>query len=126
MSNDTGMPQSSCPLEYGLDLFGSKWKTRIICVLDAYEQMRYSRIRTEMVDITDAVLAATLKELVTDGLVERIQFNEIPPHVEYRLTEKGKSVVPILQSICIWSGQIMKDDPGAHMKHCEKCSYRGI
>ncbi|MBR2990191.1 MAG: helix-turn-helix transcriptional regulator [Solobacterium sp.] len=115
-----------CPLEYGLNIFGGKWKTRIICVLHAYDQLRYGQLRAEMVDITDAVLAATLKELTNSGLIERIQFNEIPPHVEYRLTEKGKSVVPILQSICVWSGQIMKTDEQNSMRHCEKCDYKGL
>ena len=50
-----------CPLEYGLAIFGGKWKSRIICVLSANEKLRYSEIRREMYNITDAVLAATLK-----------------------------------------------------------------
>lgn len=89
-----------CPLEYGLELFGGKWKSRVICVLNEKGTLRYSGIRKEMLNITDAVLAATLKELIHDDLVVRRQYNEIPPRVEYALTEKGKSVVPILQSIC--------------------------
>ena len=93
-----------CPLEYGLTLFGGKWKSRIICVLSANKKMRYSEIRKEMYNITDAVLAATLKELIEAGIIERKSYDEIPPRVEYYLTEKGKSVVPILQSICQWSG----------------------
>lgn len=51
-----------------------------------------------MTNITDAVLAATLKELTEDGIVQRRQFDEIPPRVEYCLSDKGKSVVPILQN----------------------------
>jgi DNA-binding HxlR family transcriptional regulator len=89
-----------CPLEYGLTLFGGKWKSRIICVLSANEKLRYSEIRREMYNITDAVLAATLKELIEAGIIERKSYDEIPPRVEYYLTEKGKSVAPILQSIC--------------------------
>ena len=89
-----------CPLEYGLAIFGGKWKSRIICVLAAKETLRYSQIRKEMYNITDAVLAATLKETITDEIVERKSYDEIPPRVEYSLTEKGKSVVLILQSIC--------------------------
>lgn len=49
-----------CPLEYGLEIFGGKWKSRIICVLAAKDIMRYSELRTEMGNITDAVLAASL------------------------------------------------------------------
>ena len=93
-----------CPLEYGLSVFGGKWKSRIICVLNEKGTLRYSALRGEMLNITDAVLAAALKELIADELVERQSYNEIPPRVEYCLSEKGKTVVPILQSICRWSG----------------------
>ena len=89
-----------CPLEYGLEVFGGKWNSRIICVLAAMKILRYSELRKEMGNITDAVLAATLKEMITDEIVERKSYDEIPPRVEYSLTEKGKSVVLILQSIC--------------------------
>ena len=89
-----------CPLEYGLEVFGGKWKSRVICVLADKKILRYSELRAELVNITDAVLAATLKEMITDEIVERKSYDEIPPRVEYSLTEKGKSVVLILQSIC--------------------------
>lgn len=112
-----------CPLEYGLDIFGGKWKSRVICVLAAKETLRYSALRKEMTNITDAVLAATLKELITDGIIERIQYNEIPPRVEYSLTDKGRSVVPILQSICKWSGAYHKEDSENTLLQCQKCDY---
>jgi DNA-binding HxlR family transcriptional regulator len=113
-----------CPLEYGLQIFGGKWKSRIICVLAEMGTIRYSTLRDEMSNITDAVLASTLKELLKDDIVERIQYNEIPPHVEYKLTEKGKSVVPILQSICRWSGVFYNEDNEHTLKQCQKCNYR--
>lgn len=112
-----------CPLEYGLDIFGGKWKSRVICVLNEKEVLRYSEIRKEMMNITDAVLSATLKELIRDGIVKRKQYDEIPPRVEYSLTEKGKSVVPILQSICKWSGIFHKENSGNVMSQCQKCDY---
>lgn len=112
-----------CPLEYGLDVFGGKWKSRVICVLAEKNTLRYSSIRREMTNITDAVLAATLKELIGDGIIERKQFNEIPPRVEYSLTEKGISVVPILQSICRWAGAYHKEENGNSMLQCQKCDY---
>ena len=93
-----------CPLEYGMELFGGKWNSRIICVLAALGTLRYSELRREMGNITDAVLASTLKGLIANGIVERKSYDEIPPRVEYSLTEKGASVVPILQSICQWAG----------------------
>lgn len=66
------------------------------------EVLRYIALRSKMSNITDAVLAATLKEILADGIVLRQQFNEIPPHVEYCLTDNGKLVSSILQSICQW------------------------
>jgi len=110
-----------CPLEYGLDIFGGKWKSRIICVLSANSVMRYNEIRKELGDITDAVLAAMLKELIADELISRKQYNEIPPKVEYSLTEKGKSVLPILQSICLWSRQQTKDQLEKKLPPCKTC-----
>lgn len=112
-----------CPLKYGLDLFGGKWKSRIICVLAEKQLLRYSMIRKEMTNITDTVLASTLKELIEDGIVERKQYEEIPPRVEYSLTKKGISVVPILQSICRWSGAYHKEDNESTLLQCQKCDY---
>lgn len=113
-----------CPLEYGLEVFGGKWNSRIICVLAAKEVLRYSELRKEMGNITDAVLSASLKELITNGVVIRKSYDEIPPRVEYSLSENGRSVVPILQSICKWSGAFYKEDPDNMMIHCQKCDYR--
>ena len=113
-----------CPLEYGLTIFGGKWKSRIICVLAAKETLRYSEIRKEMLNITDAVLAATLKDLITNGIVDRRSYDEIPPRVEYSLTDKGRSVVPILQSICQWADIFYKNEGEIEMAQCQRCDYR--
>ena len=112
-----------CPLEYGLEIFGGKWKSRIICVLAEKKVLRYSELRKEMGNITDAVLASTLKELINDGIILRKQFDEIHSRVEYSLTEKGVSVVPILQSICKWSGAYHKEDKENALLQCQKCDY---
>ena len=113
-----------CPLEYGLELFGGKWKSRIICVLAAKNTLRYSHLRREMANISDAVLAETLKELIKNDIICRKSYDEIPPRVEYSLTDKGQSVVPILQSICKWSGIFYKEDNARAMVHCQKCDYK--
>lgn len=113
-----------CPLEHGLDVFGGKWKSRILCVLSALGVLRYGELRREMGNITDAVLSAALKELIADELVRRQSYDEVPPRVEYSLTERGESVLPILQSICQWAGQYEKFDYSGTMIHCKKCGYR--
>lgn len=111
-----------CPLEYGLDIFGGKWKSRIICILASKGTMRYNEIRKELVNITDAVLASMLKEMTADGLVNRKQYSEIPPKVEYSLTPKGESAVPILQSICLWSRTYIETDKEKALPPCKTCT----
>lgn len=112
-----------CPLEYGMDIFGGKWKPRIICILNHKGTMRYSDIKKELVNLTDTVLSGALKELVDDGMVTRVQFDEIPPRVEYSLSEKGRSVVPILQSICEWSSIVHRVDEDHVLTQCQTCDY---
>jgi DNA-binding HxlR family transcriptional regulator len=83
-----------CPLEYGLQIFGGKWKSRIICVLNEKKTLRYSQLRKEMANITDAVLAAALKELMADNIISRKSYDEIPPRVEYSLTDVAAPSYP--------------------------------
>lgn len=110
-----------CPLEYGLDIFGGKWKSRIICILSTKDVMRYNEIKKELSNITDPVLAAMLKEMMADEIIFRKQYNEIPPKVEYTLTEKGKSALPILQSICQWSNQHTGGNLDKKLPPCRTC-----
>ena len=113
-----------CPLEYGLEIFGGKWKFRILCVLAAKGQLRYSALREEIGNITDPVLAAALKELQRDSVIYRYTFDEIPPHVEYTLAPKGQSVIPILQSICRWAGAYHREPGETPLPICDRCDYR--
>ena len=120
-----------CPLEYGMDVFGGKWNSRIICVLSFKKRLRYGELRAELFDVTDAVLAAALKDLLKNGLIERTQYNEIPPHVEYALSERGKTAVPILRSVCRWAGLFYKDGGKkgcgkTPLTQCQKCDYTEV
>ena len=76
-----------------------------------------------MMNITDAVLASALKELIADKIVQRQSYDEIPPRVEYSLTNRGKSVVPILKSICKWSGVFHRENSELVLSQCQKCDY---
>lgn len=81
-----------------------------------------------MANITDAVLAAALKELMADNMIERKSYDEIPPRVEYSLTDTGRSVIPILQKICQRSGIFTKkgaEAPDTLFAQCQKCDYKG-
>ncbi len=111
-----------CPLEYGLDVFGGRWKSRIICVLAAKGTLRYSELRDQLANISDAVLSSEVKDLIGSGMLARRSYDEVPPRVEYSLTEKGASAVPLLQGICQWAGLFTREvseDAPAHCRHCD-------
>ena len=67
---------------------------------------------------------AKYKKKLDDDIVDRKSYDEIPPRVEYSLTQKGASVVPILQSICAWSDIFYKEDSENKMVQCQKCDHR--
>ena len=96
-----------CPLEYGLEVFGGKWKSRVICVLADKKTLRYSELRAELVNITDAVLSTTLKALIADDIVSRKSYDEIPPRVEYSLTDRAISLLPHINSLIVWAKENM-------------------
>ncbi len=112
-----------CPLEYGIHVFEGKWKSRVICALYEIGSLRYSELKKKMRTITDAVLTSTLKELMADDIVVRRQYEEIPPRVEYCLSEKGHSVIPLLHSICEWSEAYHKEQDGYAFVQCSDCKY---
>lgn len=117
-----------CPLEFALEFFSGRWKSRILCLLYSENSVRYNDIKKALDSVSDTVLANTLKELIGHGLIERHQFPEIPPRVEYSLTEKGRSLVPFLRNICRWSGQYhdferLSEDALAHCKNCVISKY---
>lgn len=92
-----------CPLRYLQALLGGKWKMPIVCMLAGGTPLRNATIKRRLGNITSTMLSQTLRELEADGMIDRKQFNEVPPHVEYSLTERGKSVVPILTELGTWA-----------------------
>ena len=112
-----------CPLEYGLDVLGGRWKSRIICVLGAKGTLRYVQLRDEMTNVSDAVLSSSLKELMADGILSRRSYDEIPPRVEYALTPKGESALPVLQQICRWAGMFHREVTDCAPRQCQMCDY---
>lgn len=98
-----------CPVEYTLDIIGGKWKPLILWSLAQDEVKRYGEIRKSINGITDKMLSQQLKDLESKGLIHREQYNQIPPKVEYWLTEKGQTLVPILKVMCDWGSEHMYD-----------------
>ncbi len=91
-----------CPLQIALKRIGGKWKIPILCVLSSEQGIRYNVLMKKVQGITNTMLASSLKELEKDGLITRIQYNEMPIRVEYFITEKSKELMPTLQSLAIW------------------------
>lgn len=94
---------SPCPLKQALSSIGGKWKMRIICTLYADGTQRYNDLMRKTEGITSAMLASSLKELEGDGVVVRKQYEEIPPRVEYSLTDHGRALWPILHRLAHWA-----------------------
>ena len=93
---------NGCGLKKVIDIVGGKWKIMILCVIDNKEVVRYGELNRSIHGITNTMLANSLKELEADGLVERKQYDEMPVRVEYTLTPKAKSLIPILLELKKW------------------------
>lgn len=91
-----------CGLKKVIDIVGGKWKVMILCVIDYKEVVRYGELNRSIHGITNTMLANSLKELEADGLVERKQYDEMPVRVEYSLTDKAISLIPILLELKKW------------------------
>ena len=92
----------NCPVTPLLLMLQGKWKFQIIYELCIKDTLRFGELKKNIEGITNTMLTNSLRELEKDGLVSRIQFNEIPPHVEYSLTDKGKALLPIFYEITKW------------------------
>ena len=90
------------PFAYAMSLIEGKWKMHILFWLWKTEVMRYSELKKALGEVTHKMLSTKLKELEKDGLIIRTEYPQVPPKVEYTLSEKGLSLMPILSTICQW------------------------
>jgi DNA-binding HxlR family transcriptional regulator len=90
-----------------LKVLGGKWKLLILWHLKDNDR-RYSELKRLIPEITEKMLIQQLRELEGDGLVRRTVFSEVPPKVEYSFTEYGRSLEPVLQTLCNWGEQHLK------------------
>lgn len=88
-------------VEATLEVIGGKWKCVILCHL-THGKKRTSELKKLMPNITQKMLTQQLRELEDDGVINRISYNQVPPKVEYELSEYGKSLQSILDSLCAW------------------------
>lgn len=97
-----------CPVRNVVDRIGDKWSVLVLMLLEEGEVMRFNEIYGSIRTISQKMLAVTLKSLEADGLVMRTVYPQIPPKVEYRLTGRGKSLIPHLQGLVIWAQKNME------------------
>jgi Predicted transcriptional regulators len=99
-----------CPLIYALEIIGQKWKLPIMWYLFDNEFTRYNELKRKVKGITNMMLTKSLKELEEHNLIVRIQYETIPPKVEYALTERGKALLPALSELSRWGEEQIKLD----------------
>lgn len=87
---------------YTLSLINGKYKMVILYTLMAFDVVRYNEMKKYIATISHKTLSLMLKELEADGLLHREEYPQIPPKVEYSLTERGRSLIPILDAMCEW------------------------
>lgn len=98
----------TCPVEATIHLIGGKYKAVILWHLMS-QTLRYSELHRRMPKATDKMLAQQLRELEKDGLIYRKVYPVVPPKTEYSLTDFGKSITPILDEMCSWGEQYLKE-----------------
>ncbi|QAA34226.1 winged helix-turn-helix transcriptional regulator [Clostridium manihotivorum] len=91
-----------CPMYYTISILEGKWKWIILWEIYRQEVVRYSRLKEALHSIAHKTLSQQLKELEADKIINRKQYNEVPPKVEYSLTDRGKSLIPILEMMSNW------------------------
>lgn len=97
-----------CPVRNVIARFGNKWALLVILVISENEPIRYNELGRKIPDISSRVLSNTLRTLEVDGLVLRTFHQEVPPRVEYSLTDTGRSLVPLILELTEWAQNNMK------------------
>lgn len=92
----------NCAVDGAMSVIGGKWKSTVLCLLMQNEKLRFSQLRKRIPPISPRILSKQLKELADDGIIVRIEVEDSSYHVEYSLTEKGKSLRPVLECLAGW------------------------
>jgi DNA-binding HxlR family transcriptional regulator len=112
----------SCSIRHILDRFGDKWSILIISILGHIGKQRFNELNQQIGDISQKMLTVTLRSLEADGLISRKLYPEIPPRVEYELTDLGRSLLPHIEQLAMWAEQHMD----CILKNREKYSQKKV
>ena len=99
----------SCPVRNVIDRLGDKWSVLVLMLLEESKVLRFNEMFGYIQTISQKMLAVTLKSLEADGLVKRTVYPQIPPKVEYELTERGRSLLPHLHQLVLWANSNMDE-----------------
>lgn len=99
----------NCPIRNVLSRVGDKRSMLVLFTLESNDNQRFKELQRNIPDISQKMLTATLKMLEADGLIRREVFPEVPPRVEYSLTKKGKSLLPLIDNLLSWASENMED-----------------
>ena len=105
----TGKRAEDTDFGYTLSLIGGKYKMIILYWLASKDTMRHNELKRAIGIISFKTLSLMLKELEADGLILRKEYPQVPPKVEYSLTERGRSIIPVLDAMCTWGGEHRMD-----------------
>jgi len=109
-------PSGNCPITPLLIMLQGKWKNQVLYELCIKEPIRFGELKKNLGSITNTMLTSTLRDLEEDGLIERQQFNEIPPHVEYSFSEKGRDLMPVFYAMMNWGFKYDADNNNTEME----------
>ena len=113
--------KTECPILHVFRCIGGKWKLPVLWHLAEKDTMRYNELKRSVRGVTNMMLTKCLRELEDFGLVHRRQYNEIPPKVEYSLTERGKKLLPALEALYAWGREHMDFAVSSGMTGAEDC-----
>lgn len=103
---------AGCPVEATLSVIGGKWKGVILYHLLSAQPERFNALQRAIPRITRTMLTTQLRELERDGVVSRVVYPEVPPRVEYGLTELGESLRPVIEGLREWGREHLLDEAG--------------
>ena len=106
---NTNEYNDKCSVSSALNLICGKWELKILFLLLKNDVLRFGEIKKEIPEITNTVLTSVLKKLEKAGIVNRTQYNEIPPHVEYSLTSAGQELLPIFFELGKWGSKFLEN-----------------
>lgn len=105
---ETGSIIEMCPVRNVIARFGNKWALLTVLIIGEQEVIRFNELSRLIPDVSSRVLSSTLRTLEADGFIDRKVYGVVPPKVEYRLTEVGKSLLPLIQQLTEWAQTNMK------------------